>query len=92
MIAVNKYQTVSIGEASRLTGASIKQIRHWADIGIIEPPDRVQCENGHIGNTARWIWKQLNQSRLIWTRGIRFKLRPGKQQNQGGNQNEKQKQ
>lgn len=26
MIAVNKYQTVSIGEAANLTGASIKQI------------------------------------------------------------------
>jgi len=33
MIAVEKYQTVSIGEASRLTGASIKQIRNWADTG-----------------------------------------------------------
>lgn len=43
MIAVKKYQTVSIGEASHLTGASIKQIRNWADIGIIDPPDRVQC-------------------------------------------------
>jgi len=42
MIAV-KYQTVSIGEASRLTGASIKQIRFWSDKGMIPEPERVVC-------------------------------------------------
>ncbi len=33
MIAVEKYQTVSIGEAARQTGASITKIRNWADKG-----------------------------------------------------------
>lgn len=42
-MTIKSYATVSIGEAARQTGASIKQIRNWADIGIIDPPDRVQC-------------------------------------------------
>ena len=42
MIA-EKYETVSIGEASRLTGATIKQIRFWSDNGLIPEPERVVC-------------------------------------------------
>lgn len=38
-----EYKTVSIGEAARLTGASIKQIRFWADKGLIPEPERVVC-------------------------------------------------
>ena len=42
MIAV-KYDTVSIGEAARLTGASIKQIRSWSDKGYLPELERVIC-------------------------------------------------
>jgi DNA-binding transcriptional MerR regulator len=69
MIAENKYQTVSIGEASRLTGASIKQIRNWADIGIIEPPDRVQC-----GERA---YRQYSQADLKSIKSIKAYLDEG---------------
>jgi DNA-binding transcriptional MerR regulator len=69
MIAVNKYQTVSIGKASRLTGASIKQIRNWADIGIIEPPDRVQC-----GERA---YRQYSQADLDIIKSIKAYLNEG---------------
>jgi len=36
-------KTVSIGEAARLTGASIKQLRHWHLRGYIPAPERVVC-------------------------------------------------
>ncbi|MCF6290678.1 MAG: MerR family transcriptional regulator [Desulfobacterales bacterium] len=46
MIAVNRYQTVNIGEAARLTGASVNQIRYFAEQGLIPAPDRVVCGEG----------------------------------------------
>jgi DNA-binding transcriptional MerR regulator len=33
----------SIGEAARMSGVSIKQIRHWEDKGYIPTSDRVVC-------------------------------------------------
>ena len=36
-------KTVSIGEAARLTGVSIKQVRHWHAQGYIPAPQRVIC-------------------------------------------------
>jgi DNA-binding transcriptional MerR regulator len=69
MIAVNTYQTVSIGEAARQTGASIKQIRNWADIGIIELPDRVQC-----GERA---YRQYSQTDLETIQSIKAYLDEG---------------
>lgn len=42
-MALKNYQTVTIGEAARKTGASIKQIRHWAECGYISEPGRVIC-------------------------------------------------
>ncbi|NTV12351.1 MAG: MerR family transcriptional regulator [Desulfobulbaceae bacterium] len=42
-MSLNTFNTVSIGEAARRTGVSIKQIRHWADRGYIKPPQRVVC-------------------------------------------------
>ena len=42
MIAV-KYDTVSTGEAARLTGVSIKKILYWQDQGYIPEPERVVC-------------------------------------------------
>ena len=36
-------KTYSIGEASRLTGASIKSIRYWESRGYIPEADRVVC-------------------------------------------------
>ena len=36
-------KTYSIGEASRLTGASIKAIRYWESRGYIPQADRVVC-------------------------------------------------
>ena len=38
-----KNQTVSIGEAARLCGVTVKQIRHWQDRGYIPEPQRVVC-------------------------------------------------
>jgi len=34
---------VSIGEAARATGASVKPIRHWPEQGYIPAPERVVC-------------------------------------------------
>lgn len=42
-MALTTYQSVSIGEAARKTGTSIKQIRHWAENGYINEPQRVVC-------------------------------------------------
>jgi len=42
-MSLNTFNTVSIGEAARRTGVSIKQIRHWADRGYIKQPQRVVC-------------------------------------------------
>ena len=36
-------KSYSIGEASRLTGASIKSIRYWESRGYIPQADRVVC-------------------------------------------------
>jgi len=36
-------RSMSIGEASRLTGASVRQIRSWAAQGYIPEPERVVC-------------------------------------------------
>ena len=38
-----KKQTVSIGEAARLCGVTVKQIRHWQDRKFIPEPQRVVC-------------------------------------------------
>jgi len=38
-----KRQTVSIGEAARLCGVTVKQIRHWQDREYIPEPQRVVC-------------------------------------------------
>lgn len=40
---VEFIKTYSIGEASRLTGASIKTIRYWESRGYIPEADRVIC-------------------------------------------------
>ena len=39
----NKNQTVSIGEAARLCGVTVKQIRNWQDREYIPEPQRVVC-------------------------------------------------
>ena len=36
-------KTVSIGEAARLCGVTVKQIRHWQDREYIPEPQRVVC-------------------------------------------------
>jgi hypothetical protein len=38
-----KEKIFSIGEAARMSGVSIKQIRHWEDKGYIPTSDRVVC-------------------------------------------------
>ena len=38
-----RCKTVSIGEAARLCGVSVKQIRHWQDRQYIPAPQRVVC-------------------------------------------------
>jgi DNA-binding transcriptional MerR regulator len=38
-----KKQTVSIGEAARLAGVTVKQIRHWMEKGYIPERPRVIC-------------------------------------------------
>ena len=38
-----KQPTYSIGDAAKLTGASIKQIRSWESSGYIPAPDRIVC-------------------------------------------------
>lgn len=40
---MNIIKTYSIGEASRLTGASIKMIRYWESRGYMPEADRVVC-------------------------------------------------
>ncbi len=39
----SKNRTVSIGEASRITGATVRQIRFWEGQGYIPEPGRVVC-------------------------------------------------
>ncbi|MEW6290968.1 MAG: MerR family transcriptional regulator [Thermodesulfobacteriota bacterium] len=34
---------VSIGEAARATGVTVKQIRHWHEQGYIPAPERIVC-------------------------------------------------
>ena len=33
----------SIGETARITGVTVKQLRHWHDRGYIPEPSRVVC-------------------------------------------------
>ncbi len=42
-MSINKRVTVSIGEAARLCGVTVKQIRHWQDRGYIPECQRVVC-------------------------------------------------
>lgn len=37
------HKTISIGEAARLTGVTVKQIRHWQSRGYIPESPRVVC-------------------------------------------------
>jgi len=37
------HRTISIGEAARLTGVTVKQIRHWQSRGYIPERPRVVC-------------------------------------------------
>jgi DNA-binding transcriptional MerR regulator len=39
----NHKPVYAIGEAARITGATVKQLRHWHDRGYIPEPDRVVC-------------------------------------------------
>jgi DNA-binding transcriptional MerR regulator len=39
----NTNQTVSIGEAARICGVTVKQIRHWQEREYIPEPQRVVC-------------------------------------------------
>jgi DNA-binding transcriptional MerR regulator len=61
-----KKQTVSIGEAARLCGVTVKQIRHWQDRGYIPEPQRVVCgersyrqfgeeDLGHINRIKQYL-------------------------------------
>ena len=68
MIAV-KYETVSIGEVARLTGASIKQIRYWSDEGIIPEPERVVC--------GERSYRQFSESDLKIIKAIKGYLAEG---------------
>ena len=38
-----RKRTFSIGEAARLCGVTVKQIRHWQDREYIPEPQRVVC-------------------------------------------------
>lgn len=40
---LHSEKSVSIGEAAKLTGATIKQIRHWHEQGYIPAPERIIC-------------------------------------------------
>lgn len=42
-MSVKKNQTVSIGEAAKLCGVTVKKIRHWQSRGYIPEPQRVVC-------------------------------------------------
>jgi len=36
-------QTYGIGDAARMTGITIKQLRYYEEKGYIQPPERVVC-------------------------------------------------
>ena len=40
---LNHKPVYAIGEAARMTGVSVKQVRHWASRGYIPEPTRVVC-------------------------------------------------
>jgi DNA-binding transcriptional MerR regulator len=40
---INHSKTFSIGDTSRITGVSQKQLRNWEARGYIAPPIRVVC-------------------------------------------------
>ncbi|MEA2095704.1 MAG: MerR family transcriptional regulator [Candidatus Cloacimonadota bacterium] len=64
-----KYNTVSIGEAARLTGASIKQIRFWGDRGLIPEPERVVC--------GKRAYRQFTQKDLDFIKTVKGFLDKG---------------
>ena len=64
-----KYNTVSIGEAARLTNASIKQIRFWADRGLIPNPQRVVC--------GKRAYRQFTQNDLNFIKTVKGFLDEG---------------
>ena len=39
----NHKPVYAIGEAARMTGVTIKQLRHWSTRGYIPEPSRVVC-------------------------------------------------
>ena len=39
----NNKPVFSIGEAARISGVSVKQLRHWQNRGYIPEPTRVVC-------------------------------------------------
>ena len=40
---LNNKPVFSIGEAARICGVTVKQLRHWQDRGYIPEPARVVC-------------------------------------------------
>lgn len=63
-------RTVSIGEAARLTGVSIKQIRHWHAKGYIPAPERVICGERSYRWFDRDALKVISQMRSYLDEGF----------------------
>jgi DNA-binding transcriptional MerR regulator len=66
---IKKNQTVSIGEAAKLCGVTVKKIRHWQTRGFIPEPQRVVC-----GERA---YRQFDDDDLLIIRKIKGYLDAG---------------
>jgi DNA-binding transcriptional MerR regulator len=66
---IQKDQTVTIGEAAKLCGVTVKQIRHWQSRGYIPEPQRIVC-----GERA---YRQFRQEELEIIKTIKSYLDDG---------------
>ena len=60
---------MSIGEAARLTGVSVKRIRSWEERGYIPSPQRIDCDQRFFSNFSLSFSKESysgGRSSFLW--------------------------
>ena len=65
-----RNKTYSIGEAARMCGVTEKQLRHWEEKGLIEPPQRVICGKRSYRQLGDGELKQIRQIRKYLDEGF----------------------
>lgn len=90
----SKNKIYSIGEASRLTGVTVKQIRNWEEKRYIPAPMRVVCGERSYRHYAEADLNVIRKIKLALEKGFtlaaaaKTAVRNQSEKKEGGNDNE----